>query len=97
MSVVDASMTREVIRDISKRPLDLSGLDVHVSRGVVYLHGRLDKIRGYYDDTNLHQELMSIVKLLKQRPGIRDVVCEVELAGSHIIENTAPRAKRFAY
>lgn len=82
MSVVDSAMTREVLRDISKRPLDISQLSVHVTRGVVYLQGRVDKLRGSsYHDLDLHEEMGIIVRLLKQKPGVRDVCCEVELMG----------------
>jgi hypothetical protein len=97
MSLVDSAMTREVLRDISKRPLDISGLDVHVMHGVIYLRGRLDKVRGYGDEMNLGEELHLIVKLLRQKPGIRDVVCEVELAGASLIERTNQHPKRVRY
>ncbi|MEN6357078.1 MAG: hypothetical protein ABFD83_08355 [Armatimonadota bacterium] len=81
MTVVDSAMTREVMRDISKRSaLDLGSLDVHVMHGIIYLRGRLEKLRGG-DDMDLHAELHMIVKLLRLKPGIRDVICEVEVAG----------------
>ncbi|MHB9037764.1 MAG: hypothetical protein ACYC64_13980 [Armatimonadota bacterium] len=94
MSVVDSAMTREVLRDISKRPLDISGLDVHVMHGVIYLRGRVGKIRGCDDNMDVGQELTLIVKLLRQKQGIRDVVCEVELAGGGIIESMSSHSKR---
>lgn len=77
MSVVDSAMTREVLRDISKRPLDISNLSVHVTRGVVHLAGRVEKVRGNYEFVNLREEMNVIVRILKQKPGIRDVCCEV--------------------
>ncbi|MCE5323726.1 hypothetical protein LLG46_10490 [bacterium] len=81
MTVVDSAMTREVMRDISKRSaLDLGSLDVHVMRGVIYLRGRLEKIRSS-DDIDLHEELHMIVKVLRLKPGIRDVICEVDIKG----------------
>ena len=79
MSVVDSAMTREVMRDISKRPLDISQLSVHVTRGVVHLGGHVDKLGGQHQNIDLHEEMGIIVRLLKQKPGIRDVCCEVDI------------------
>lgn len=76
MSVVDSAMTREVLRDISKRPLDISNLNVHVMHGVVYLRGRIDRLRGYHADLDMDSEINLIIKLLRQKPGIRDVCCD---------------------
>ena len=89
MSVVDAAMTREVLRDISKRPLDISLLNVHVTHGVVYLAGHVDKLRGYHEDIDLQAEMTMIVKVLKQKSGIRDVCCEVELGGPTLAQRLA--------
>ena len=94
MSVVDASMTRDAKREIARRPVDSSYLDVHVTHGVVYLRGRMEKIRGYYEDFDLHEELVVIVKILRQKPGVRDVVCEVELGGPTLRERLASRRAR---
>ena len=94
MSVVDASMTRDAKREIARRPVDSSYLEVHVTHGVVYLRGRIEKIRGYYEDLDLHEELTTIVKVLRQKPGIRDVVCEVDLGGPTLRERLAARRLR---
>ena len=85
MSVVDSAMTREVLRDISKRPVDISQLSVHVTRGVVYLQGRVERLRDHYQQVDLTEEMHIICRLLKQKPGIRDVCCEVDMTdGSHL-------------
>jgi len=97
VSVVDSAMTREVFRDIAKRPLDVSQLNVHVTHGVVQLQGRVEKLRGYFDDIDLHQEMQMIVRLLKQKPGIRDVCCEVDIAGVSVNERTALPKKQSYY
>ena len=93
MSVVDSAMTREVLRDISKRPVDISNLNVHVMHGVVHLAGRVEKVRGYHEDIDLHEEMNIIVRLLKQKPGIRDVCCEVDLVGLSLSDRVTPRKK----
>ena len=97
MSVVDATMTREVLREIGKRPVDISGLDVHVTHGVAYLRGRLDRVRGYYEDLDIQAELTIIVRVLRQKPGIRDVICEVETGGLTIRQRLAQKRARHDY
>lgn len=94
MSVVDASMTRDALREIGKRPVDASGLEVHVVHGVAYLRGRIERIRGYHEDRDLHEELVIITKILRQKPGIRDVVCEVDLGGLTLRERLAAKRVR---
>lgn len=97
MSIVDSAMTREVLRDIGKRPVDASRLDVHVTHGVVYLRGMIEKVRGYHDDVDLQEELQIIIKLLRQKPGISDVCCEVELAGPSLRDRMKPNVRRTYY
>ncbi|MGQ9456427.1 MAG: hypothetical protein ACUVRS_00135 [Armatimonadota bacterium] len=89
MSIVDASMTRDLRREIAKHPVDSSQLEVHVMHGVAYLRGRLEKLRGYHEDIDLEEELTRIVKVMRNKPGIRDVVCEVELGGPTLRERLA--------
>lgn len=94
VSVVDSAMTREVLRDISKRSLDISQMSVHVTHGVVHLQGRVDTLRGCYDNVDLHDEMNLIVRLLRQKPGIRDVCCEVDFGGQPLEEKV--EAKRYS-
>mgnify|MGYP001611752605 CR=1 FL=1 len=95
MSIADASMTRDVLRALGRRPVDISNLDVHVQHGVVYLRGRIDKLRGYYEDMDLEEELHIILKILHQKTGIADVVCEVDLQGPSIRERMSPRRRHY--
>jgi len=97
MSVVDSAMTREILRDISKRPLDISDLHVSVMHGVVYLRGRIEKIRGYHSDIDLKEELRVIGHILRQKSGIREVICEVDLVGLSLAERTEDKKKRGYY
>ena len=94
MSLADASMTRDVLRDLGRRRVDTSNLEVHVQHGVVYLRGRIEKLRGYYADMDLQEELNIILKILRQKMGIHDVVCEVEVAGLTFRERMHPRRRR---
>jgi osmotically-inducible protein OsmY len=79
MSVEDARMSNDVRHEIVKRSIDTSRLDVRVYHGVVYLSGEVRPIRG--QDTDLRHEMGIIYKVLRQKPGIRDVVDEVRIWG----------------
>ena len=94
MSLVDAAMTRDVLRDIGKHPVEISELQVHVQHGVVYLSGRLGKVRGYQYSMDMHEELNMIVRILRQKQGIRDVICEVEVAQASLEERVSRRTKQ---
>lgn len=73
----DAELTRMAQREIARRFIDASRLDVKVLHGVVYLTGEIRGLRGY--NTDLKEELDTIYKILRQRPGIRDVVIDVRI------------------
>ncbi len=93
MSLVDAAMTRDVIRDIVKHPLDISELQAHVQHGVIYLSGMVSKLKGYHENIDLHEEWNIVLRTLKQKPGIRDVISDVELV-SMTLEERAKRPSR---
>ena len=97
MTIVDSAMTREVMRDISKRPVDISNLDVHVTHGVVYLRGYIDRVRNYHEEVDLESELNIILKLLHQKSGVRDVCCEVQLAAPSVLERMKAENRRRGY
>lgn len=97
MSLVDAEMTRDVLRDIGRHPIDVSNLDVLVMHGVVYLRGRIGSIRGFYDDLDLHKELDMIIKALRQKPGVRDITVEVEFGEASLKERLSPHVRRTNY
>jgi osmotically-inducible protein OsmY len=46
----DIEVRRMVLREISKRHLDISRLDVQVYHGVVYLRGTVSGVRGHNVD-----------------------------------------------
>ncbi len=75
MALADVETRRMVLREISKRHLDTSRLDVQVFHGVVYLRGTVSGMRGHDIDPKAEMEL--IRRILRQRPGIRDVVVDV--------------------
>ena len=77
MPIEDAEMTRMVRREISRRYIDSSNVDVKVMHGIVYIRGYITRLRGH--DTDLGDEMDIILRILRQKAGIRDVVCEVNL------------------
>ena len=94
MSGQDSLMVRAIMRDIGKHPLDVSELRVSVNSGVVFLQGRLKAIRGYHEDTNLDEELNNLCKCIRQHPGVRDVISDVQTPG--LIRNSNDRRKHRA-
>ncbi|MFN4032450.1 MAG: BON domain-containing protein [Fimbriimonadales bacterium] len=75
MALADVETRRMVLREISKRHIDSSRLDVQVFHGVVYLRGTVSGMRGH--DIDIKAEMEVIRRILRQRPGIRDVVVDV--------------------
>jgi hypothetical protein len=76
MALEDANQTRMVQREISRRYIDTTLVDVRVIHGVCYLRGVISKLRSH-PDIDLEHEAEIIRKILRQKPGIRDVVWEV--------------------
>lgn len=77
MPAEDAMMTRMVQREIGRRYIDASRLDVKAFHGVVYLRGQIKGLRGH--NVDLKVELETINRILRGRPGIRDVVMDVQI------------------
>jgi len=71
----DIEVRRMVLREISKRHLDTSRLDVQVFHGVVYLRGTVSGMRGH--DIDIKAEMEIVRRILRQRPGVRDVVVDL--------------------
>jgi len=65
-----------VRREMARRPLDTSMVQVSVSHGVIYLRGTLRAVRGH--DLDLEHEINILQTILKQKAGIRDVVSELQ-------------------
>ena len=94
MPAEDAEMTRMVRREINRRYVDSTNVDVKVMHGVVYLRGYLKQLRGY--DKDLEEELDIILRILRQKPGIREVICELSIGGPGLRDyvKSSDKAKR---
>ncbi|MEI6512376.1 MAG: hypothetical protein WCO51_03775 [bacterium] len=75
-NIADVETTRSVRREITKRAIDSSLLDVHAMHGVVYLRGRLGILTGH--DIDLRQEMEKILHTIRLKPGVREVIAEIE-------------------
>ncbi len=77
MPAEDKEMTRMVQREIGRRRVDASMVDVKAIHGVVYLRGVLRPLRGMAID--LTQEVELIERILRNKPGVRDVINEMTI------------------
>jgi hypothetical protein len=64
-------------RELTRRYVDFSMVDVRVIHGVCYLRGTMRQLRSH-PEVDLETEAEVIRKILRQKPGIRDVVWEVQ-------------------
>jgi hypothetical protein len=72
----DVFATKITRREFNKHLVDVSQADIRVSHGTVYIRGTVQAQRGaHYHD--VEEECKRIVRVLKQRPEIRDVAIDV--------------------
>jgi hypothetical protein len=76
MSQDQKQMQMMVRRELARRPLDCSMVQISVTHGVVYLRGTVRAMRGH--DIDVVQEISILSTVLRQRAGIRDVVSELQ-------------------
>ncbi len=76
MAIEDAYQTRSIQRELCRRYVDCSQVDVRVIHGVCYLRGVMRKLRTH-PQIDLEQEAEVIQKILRQKQGIREVIWEV--------------------
>lgn len=76
MGAGDAEQTRMVHRELNRRSIDASRLDVRVIHGVVYMRGTMGRLRTH-PEVDLERESDIIRKILRQKPGIREIIWEV--------------------
>ncbi len=75
----DVAATKLVRSEFGKRMIDTTNADMRVTHGVCYIRGSLKPIKGGPQD--LRAEMEIIMKVLRQRPGIKDVVMDATLRG----------------
>jgi hypothetical protein len=77
----DIYLTRSLQRDILRRYVDATRLDVSCMHGVVYIRGYLRKLRSH-PEINLSEEVEVIKKLLRHHDGVREIIWEAETQGN---------------
>ncbi len=78
MTAEDAEIIRTIRRELSRRPLDPSRVDIQVVNGRVTLAGIITTLRDK-PDINLQQEMEMLQKLLMRERMIKDVSINVRL------------------
>lgn len=70
----DTAATKTVRSEFGKRMLDTTQADLRVTHGVCYIRGVVKPIKGGNPDVKAELELIS--KVLRARPGIKDVIID---------------------
>ncbi len=72
----DVHALKSVRAEFSKRGIDTTRADIRVAHGVCHIRGWLSKMPHAAFDS-LEEEVHHLVKVIRQRPEIRDVAVEV--------------------
>lgn len=71
----DVVATKLARREFNKHLVDVTRADIRVNHGTVFIRGTIQAQRGsHYQD--VEEECQRIVRILKQRPEIRDVIVD---------------------
>lgn len=79
MAMEDARTLRSLHRELIRRYVDTSRLDLRVIHGVCYARGEIGRLRTH-PEVNLETEVELIRRLVRSQPGVREVVWEVQAA-----------------
>jgi hypothetical protein len=75
----DARTLRSVHRELIRRNVDTSQLDIRIIHGVCYMRGEVHRLRTH-PEVDLEMETELIRRLVRAQPGVRDLVWEVKAA-----------------
>lgn len=67
-------MCRMARREMGRHSVDCSEVQVSITHGMIYLHGRVRPMRGH--EATFETSLAGMLKSLRQRPGVREVHTE---------------------
>ena len=70
----DVEAMRLVRKELARRPVDTTLMHVGLSHGVVRIGGQVRAMRGHALDVRSEMEL--VAKVLRTKPGIREVVID---------------------
>lgn len=77
----DVAATKAARREFGKRGLDAGSCDIRVHHGSCQIRGVIRLIVGGAE-RDIDAAMDKLVMLLRQKPGIRDVVVDADLVGS---------------
>ena len=74
--------------EFARRGVDISRADLYVMHGIMYMRGDVKPMpKANIADMNV--EMGIIVKILRQRPEIRDIVLDIKTSENEVIETEA--------
>jgi len=79
MPLEDKEARLRVMREIAKFDIDSTMLDVKLINQVVYMGGRISRIRRTGAPDNLHKVLEEMEEIIRGMKGVNDVVMEVKI------------------
>jgi hypothetical protein len=71
---INREMTNDVRREFARHAVNTSEVQVSTSHGVIHLFGRVRPMRGR--EGTFESDLTNLLKALRQKSGIRDVIAE---------------------
>ena len=78
MPLEDTSAIRSIRHELFRRYVDTTDVDVRVFHGVCYMRGSMRKLR-LHPDVDLEHEAEILRRIIRQKPGIRELIWEVNL------------------
>lgn len=85
MNAVDAAIIRNVRRELGKRPLEATRVDVQSVNGKVTLGGVATRLRDQ-PDVNLKSEMDLLQKLIMRDRTVREVAVNVRLVEEQVVK-----------
>jgi len=79
MPLEDKESRLRVMREIAKFNVDTTRLDVKLINSVVYMGGRISRIRSPGAPDNLRKVLEEMEEIIRGMPGVNDLVMEVAI------------------
>jgi len=79
MPLEDKAARLRVMREIAKFNVDTTRLDVKLINSVVYMGGRISRIRAPGAPDNLRKVLEEMEEIIRGMPGVNDLVMEVAI------------------
>ena len=74
--------------EFARRGVDISRADLYVMHGIMYMRGDV-KPMPKANIADMTVEMGIIVKILRQRPEIRDIVLDIKTSENEVIETEA--------